>query len=249
VRRDARFLSLRCRFAASRAKVARVFRILATGFRVVTARRLAVARLWHEGNSFAPFRTGEAAFRQREWYRGSEVPPHYRGTATELGAVVAFAAARPAWQVTYLRSAAAPPGGPVEQPLYDSLVAEIVAGLAADPWDGVYLSLHGALVAEAEPEGDLALLRRVRAAVGGVPLAVTFDLHANLSPAVGPLVDILVGYKTYPHLDMAETAAKALALLERTLAGELRPHCRVAKAGVILTGDAMRTAAGPMAEL
>jgi microcystin degradation protein MlrC len=212
-------------------------------------RRLAVARLWHEGNSFSPFRTTAREFQQREWTRGAAAAARYRGTATEMGAAVAFADARPDWQVSFLRLAAAPPGGPLEQPLFESLVEEIAGALAAESWDAVYLSLHGALVAAAEPEADLALLRRVRAAIGRAPLAVTFDLHANLSPAAGPLIDILVGYKTYPHLDMAETGARALALLDQAASGRISPTVRIAKAGVLLTSHRMRTDAGPMAEI
>lgn len=216
---------------------------------MTTVRRLAVARLWHEGNSFSPFLTTPREFQQREWSSGAGAAARYRGTATELGAVVAFGEAHPDWSLHYLRLAAAPPGGPVEQPLYEKLCDEIVSALAAESWDAVYLSLHGALVAESEPEGDLALLRRVRQAIGRTPLAVTFDLHANLSPEAGPLIDILVGYKTYPHVDMAETAARALVLLDRAARGAVRPVVRIAKAGVLLTSHRMRTDAGPMAEL
>jgi hypothetical protein len=31
-----------------------------------------VARLWHEGNSFSPQRTGLAEFQRREWSRGAD---------------------------------------------------------------------------------------------------------------------------------------------------------------------------------
>ena len=73
-------------------------------------RRLAVARLWHEGNSFSPVPTTLAAFRGREWVSGDAARDFYRGTATEIGAAVAFADANPDWEVTFLRCAAAPPG-------------------------------------------------------------------------------------------------------------------------------------------
>ena len=210
-------------------------------------RRLAIARLWHEGNSFAPRCTTQADFEGREWSEGAAVADRYRGSATELGAAVEVVESAAEVDSRFLRIAAAPPGGPLAAGLFDSIAGEIVAALAAERWDGVYLSLHGALIAEEEPQADLALLRRVRAAIGDTPLAVTFDLHANLAPEAGPLVDVLVGYKTYPHVDMAETAHKALALLRRTWAGEIRPCCRIAKAGVLLSSHAMRTerAMGP----
>ncbi|HKY94155.1 MAG TPA: M81 family metallopeptidase [Kiloniellales bacterium] len=208
-----------------------------------------MARLWHEGNSFSPQRTGLAEFQRREWSRGPAALRRYAGTATELGALADFLGARPHWSVEVLRLAAAPPSGPVEAALYRTIADEILAGLAAESFDAVYLSLHGSCIAEDEPEADLALVRRVRAAIGKRPLAVTFDLHANLSPALAPLVDILVGYKTYPHIDMAETATKALALLERTLSGEIRPVVAIAKPGALLFSHAMRTDQGPMAEI
>jgi microcystin degradation protein MlrC len=213
------------------------------------ATRLAVARLWHEGNSFSPQRTGLAEFQRREWSRGAGALTRYAGTATEMGALADFLAARPHWQAQLLRLAAAPPSGPVEPAVYRRISDDILAGLSSESFDAVYLSLHGSCIAEDEAEADLALVRRVRAAIGDRPLAVTFDLHANLSPALAPLVDILVGYKTYPHIDMAETAAKALALLERALAGEIRPVVAIAKPGVLLFSHAMRTDKGPMAEI
>lgn len=212
-------------------------------------KKIAVARLWHEGNSFAPIATRFAEFQRREWAKGDAVVQRYRGTATELGAVVDAIERHQDWQVEFLRIAAAPPGGPMERGLFSSIRDELIADLKAGDWDAVYLSLHGACIAEDENECDLALLRAVRAAIGDRPLAVTFDLHANLSPEVGELADILVGYKTYPHVDMAETAAKTLSLLARRLAGEIEPVVRVVKVGALLTSFKMRTQVGPMAEV
>jgi len=77
---------------------------------------------------------------------------------------------------------------------------------------------------------------------------VTFDLHANLAPELADLVDIAIAYKTYPHVDMHETAAKALELLASTVAGRLRPRLALAKVPAILPSFNMRTESGPMAE-
>ncbi len=52
--------------------------------------RIAVARLWHEANSFTPVVTRLADFRQREWHSGDAVSEFYRGTRTEIGAAVDF---------------------------------------------------------------------------------------------------------------------------------------------------------------
>lgn len=212
-------------------------------------KRLAVARLWHEGNSFTPFSTTLADFERREWFVGAEPIARYRGTGTELGAVADFMdAAAGRWQVTVLRCASAPPGGPLEDALFDRIVEEIAAGLAAGSWDAVYLSLHGALLSMREPEADLHLLRRVRAAIGQTPLGVSFDLHANLSPAILPLIDFASGYKTHPHVDMRETAARVLSQLEVVAQGGARPFGALRKVPALLHSFNMRTESGPMAE-
>lgn len=212
-------------------------------------KRLAVARLWHEGNSFSPLPTTLADFERREWFEGAGPLARYRGTGTELGAVAAFIDANPDWDVQVLRCASAPPGGPVEDALYERIVTDMLRGLAGGDWDAVYLSLHGALVTVSEPQADLKLIRRVRAAIGdGVPLGVSFDLHANIAPELPALVDFASGYKTHPHVDMDRTAALVLAELARLADGGAKLAGAVTKVPTILHSFNMRTAAGPMAD-
>ena len=78
------------------------------------------------------------------------------------------------------------------------------------PVDGVYLDLHGAMVTEQYDDGEGELLRRVRAVIGpDMPLIVSLDLHANVTPLMAELADRLVIYRTYPHIDMSATGARA----------------------------------------
>jgi microcystin degradation protein MlrC len=212
-------------------------------------RKLAVARLWYEGNSFSPIATPLPVFEAREFLQGASARDFYRGTATEIGAAVDFAERSRDWSVEFLLCAAAPPGGPMTQDAFATIRDTILDGLGRDQWDAVYLSLHGATVTEADPTPELDLLRQVRHVIGRTPLAVTFDLHANLAQEMIALVDIAVGYKTYPHIDMAEIGARAIALAVDTVAGKIRPVCALAKVPAILTSFNMRTTDGPMAEL
>jgi microcystin degradation protein MlrC len=212
-------------------------------------RKLAVARLWYEGNSFSPIATGLPVFEAREFFEGAAARDFYRGTKTEIGAVVDFAARSRDWSVEFLLCAAAPPGGPMTQAAFATIRDMILDGLGRDQWDAVYLSLHGATVTESTPTPELELLHAVRRVIGRTPLVVTFDLHANLGPAMIDLVDVALGYKTYPHIDMAEVGARAVALAVDTVEGRIRPVCALAKVPAILTSFNMRTTDGPMQEL
>jgi hypothetical protein len=216
--------------------------------------RIAVARLWFEGNSFTPAVTPLEAFRAREWLAGPEGLAAAAGTATELGGLMRFLSTRPDWDARLIRATSAQPGGPMTRAALEVWLAEVEAGLRdGASWDGVYLSLHGAAVAEDEPAADLAILRRIRARVGVTPLVASFDFHANMAPEIATLLDGASVYRSYPHIDMAETAERALALLERRLAGT-RLHGAIVKLPVVLHSFHMRSAApglppGPMAEV
>jgi microcystin degradation protein MlrC len=53
----------------------------------------------------------------------------------------------------------------------------------------------------------------------------SLDYHANLTPEMAKLATALVGYRTYPHIDMAVTGKRAVELLDRLLK-EKRPVYR-----------------------
>ena len=94
---------------------------------------------------------------------------------------------------------------------------------AAAPLDGVYLDLHGAMVAEHLEDGEGELMRRVREVVGDrIPIVASLDYHTNMTPEMVRYASAMVGYRTYPHIDMAETGGRAARLLDR-LSGGSRP--------------------------
>jgi microcystin degradation protein MlrC len=212
--------------------------------------RLAILRFSHEGNSFNPVVTGSEAFEQCEWLKGETAREAYRGNRTEMGAAVDFLDARPGWEGEFLRCAAAPPGGPVPDLFISEVIGEAVADLAGGGWDGVYVSLHGAMLGVKREIPDLDMLRAIRGAVGpSCPIAASFDLHANMAWEIASIINIAVGYKTYPHVDTYETAEKALGLLARVAAGEIKPFVTIERAGLVLLSHNMRTESGPMAEI
>jgi len=212
-------------------------------------RKLAIARLWYEANSFSPLRTGLAAFQAREWVSGDEARAFYAGTATEIGGTLAIEPEHPDWEFHYLLCAAAPPGGLVEPAAFAAITQRLLGGLNEQDWDAVYLSLHGAMAAVDNPTPEFHLLQAVREMIGATPLAASFDLHAHLSAEMAALLDATSGYHTYPHIDMDEAAKRALALLIAKVEGRAKPKIAVAKVPSIMPSFNMRTADGPMAEL
>lgn len=164
---------------------------------------------------------------------GGGYVPMTRGAALEdvfsdvnLGLCGAYRTAREAgWDVVPILWAGAIPSAPVTRDAFEQIADEIIAGLrAAGPLDGVFLDLHGAMVAEHLDDGEGELARRVRAAVGpDVPIAAALDLHGNISEEFVQTVDVLAGFRTYPHVDMADTGARAAGLLHKIMHSGIRP--------------------------
>ncbi|MDI7047144.1 M81 family metallopeptidase, partial [Escherichia coli] len=101
--------------------------------------------------------------------------------------------------------------GRVEAAAYDAICDAIVT--AAAGCDAVMLDLHGAMVAENSNDGEGDLLARVRAALPHAPIAVALDLHGNVTQKMIENADVIVSFKTYPHVDMYETGAHAARLM------------------------------------
>ena len=197
-------------------------------------KRIAFARIAQETNSLSPVPTELADFATTHLHAGAEVlamasrrpevPGMFR--RAELTGFVAAARARASEvEPVPVLSAWAPPGGPLSPACFAALEQQLLEGLdRAGRVDGVYLCLHGAMGAQgiADPEGRL--VRAVRERIGGAPLVVSHDLHANLTRARVEAADAIVAYQTNPHRDLAATGAKAGRILVGTVLGELRPE-------------------------
>src|SRR6185312_4303307 len=133
-------------------------------------------------------------------------------------------AARRGHALLPLAWANAQPSGPVTADAFERMAALLVADLAAQhAVDALFLDLHWAMVAAHFADGEGELLRRLRAVLGAaIPIAVALDLHANVTQAMLDAADFLVAYRTYPHVDYAETGARAARLLDEWLRGGKR---------------------------
>lgn len=203
--------------------------------------RLVIARVNHETNAFSPVPTPLAAFEPR-WNDAAHAAA--RGSRTAMGAFLDLAAEAGADVRTPL-FAMANPSGPVDDNAYEAM-ADVIVDAVARGCDGVLLDLHGAMVTQSREDGDGDLLARVRAAAPGVPIGVALDLHGNVTQRMIDSADVIVGFKTYPHVDMHETGAHAGRLLLRMLAGEIRPRLAWSRPPLMTHTLRSATAHGPM---
>ena len=183
---------------------------------------IAVGGFQHETNTFAPSKADYAAFEHGGGWppltRGAAIAPRVAGA--NIPAAGAIAALHALGHTTVgLVWGAASPSAQVTRDAYERIVGDMLARLAAAiPVDGVYLDLHGAMVAEHLDDGEGELLARVRGVVGAKTAVVaSLDLHANVTRAMVDRCDGLVAYRSYPHVDMAQTGERAARLLDRTL--------------------------------
>jgi microcystin degradation protein MlrC len=138
-----------------------------------------------------------------------------------------------------LTSSLAVPSGPLTRECFDSILDGLIGRLSqAGKLDGVYLALHGSMQVDDLPEApEAAILRRVREVVGGgVKVAASYDLHANLSPGMVGATDIMQAYRTNPHWDLAPTGFRAGNRLIRALRGQVRPVHAWRKLPMVLGG-------------
>jgi microcystin degradation protein MlrC len=186
--------------------------------------RIAVGGFLHETNTFAPTKAVYDAFVQGGGWppmsQGAKLLEKMRNINVGMAGFVP-AAETEGWELVPTIWCAASPSAHVTKDAYERVAEAIVDGIkAAGAIDGVYLDLHGAMVAEHIDDGEGEILARVRQVIGKeLPLVVSLDLHANVTPEMMEHADALIAYRTYPHIDMADTgraAAKHLALLLRT---------------------------------
>ena len=104
---------------------------------------------------------------------------------------------------------------------FDRIIGMIEDGLRSlSPVDGVFLDLHGAMIFGDYQDGETEILKRVRRIIGPVPLAVALDLHGNIAPESFDLASVMVGYRTYPHIDIYETGERCALLMDRLMKGD-----------------------------
>jgi microcystin degradation protein MlrC len=186
--------------------------------------RIAIGGFLHETNTFAPTKATYADFVHGGGWpsmsTGGELLKVMRKINVGLAGFV-DAAEDNGWELVPTIACGASPSAHVTRDAFERIVKIMVDGIAAaGSLDAVYLDLHGAMVTEHLDDGEGEILARVRKVIGkDLPLVVSLDLHANVTPEMVEHADALIAYRTYPHVDMAATGracARHLALLLTT---------------------------------
>ncbi|MEM8985696.1 MAG: M81 family metallopeptidase [Pseudomonadota bacterium] len=179
------------------------------------SKRIAVLGLILESNAFAPA-TRLADFEQYMLHRGEGLLDLARQFGFDDVGGGAFDV-----EIAPILVAGAESGGPFVHDDYLALVGEIEESLRrAGPLDGVFIFGHGAGLTTELDDMDGDYFARVRKIVGPhTPIVAELDLHANLSDLMVEACDILVGYRTNPHVDILERAQESVSHLLQMIEG------------------------------
>ena len=185
---------------------------------------IAVGGFQHETNTFAPHLAPFEAFQRADSWpglvTGDALFEAMAGLNIPLSGFI-DSARQAGHRLRPLCWCSAEPSGYVTRDAFERVADMTCAGLdTAQSLDAVYLDLHGAMVTEHYEDGEGELLRRVREIVGtDVPIVISLDLHANVTEEMMDCSDAMTIYRTYPHLDMAVTGARAYDMLAAIKSG------------------------------
>lgn len=217
--------------------------------------RIATGGISHETSTFSKFPTRYRDFETDYGvYRDQEIIKRFRGTNICTGGFI-DGAEKHGFELVPLLWAFAYPNGLIVRQDYEALKEEFLERLrsaerAGGPVDGALLDLHGAMIVEGIDDGDGDFIAAVRDVLGpDRPIVVTQDLHGNHTQRRVDVADIIVGYDTYPHVDMRERGREAADLIVGTLDGDFIPTMAMRKLPLIWSASLQVTAQPPMDEV
>lgn len=206
--------------------------------------------LFHETHTFVEEITRADQVRIR---RGAELLAR-RGDGSTVDGFLSVAD-RKGWRVLPTLEVGAMPSGTLDHAVFESFWDEFktayLAARAAGRIDGVWLSLHGAMVTTQshDPEGEF--LERLRGLPGAADLPVfgVFDLHATFTERMARCASGLVAYRENPHIDAFDMAAFSAGLLARALETGVRPRMITRTLPILWPPTGTGTADAPVKEL
>ena len=216
--------------------------------------RIATGGVSHETSTFVRTPTTIRDFVDgKGLFRGDEIIDRFRGTNTCTGGFIE-GAEKHGYELVPLLWTFAFPSGLIVREDYDLLKSEFLERLLraeseSGPVDGVLLDLHGAMVIHGIEDGDGDFIEAVREVIGpDHPIVVTQDLHGNHTKRRVEVADAIIGFDTYPHVDLTERGCEAADLIVRTIRGEVCPAMAIHQLPLLWSAACQVTAQPPMDE-
>ena len=174
------------------------------------AMKFAICGLSHETHTFSSICTDREEFQKRTIAAGKEIIEEFSGSKTAVGGFIDYCAGNDV-EVVPVLYAAAWPSGLVAEDTYQEFLDTTIEGIRGlKGLDAVLARLHGAMVTEEHDDAEGFFLRKLRQCVGeGTFIACTLDLHANITKEMVAHAGLLVGCRTYPHIDFYERGLEA----------------------------------------
>lgn len=219
----------------------------------MSKKKVFAAGLIHESHAFSKLPTTLENFKSEMLAVGEEeILAKNKGTRTEYGGFIDVAE-QFGWEMVHSVVGFAGPSGLLTKETLEFFIRRMEEDLRkAMPVDGLMLMLHGSIGAEGVPDAEGEILRRLRAIAGpDIPIAVTLDLHANVSNEMIRHANLITSYRTTPHIDMYETGERGARLLQQVMDGNIQPKLYLARRPMIGGLDLGRTVDpnGPMVRL
>jgi microcystin degradation protein MlrC len=183
--------------------------------------KIVIAMMKHETNTFSPIVTDWKRFENWGAYFGKKALLKYENTGMPMAAYIDLAKKAGADIVTPV-AAEAMPSGIVTADAYNRMSDAILESIDAG-CDLALLDLHGAMVSELTMDGEGTLLEKIRSISPELPIAVTCDFHCNLTQKMVNNCTALIGYKTYPHVDMYEVGMQVGRIVMDSIEGKKTP--------------------------
>ena len=188
-------------------------------------KRVLVAGFQHETNTFGATRADLGEFNTADSWpgllKGKEVFTGLEGTSLPLAGFIREARKDENVELIPTLWCAAEPSAQVTDEAYEEITGQILHGITYNgDLDGIYLDLHGAMVTMSFDDGEGECLARIRQLVGPeLPLVISLDSHANVTGKMVRHASAITMYRSYPHLDMADTGGRAFAVLQYLMEG------------------------------
>ncbi|MAH84441.1 MAG: hypothetical protein CBB68_08940 [Rhodospirillaceae bacterium TMED8] len=205
----------------------------------------------HETNTFSRLSTTIVEFSDYLLAYGDEIPNAVKGTVIEPNGVEEVAEFYN-WELVRSVVAWATPSGRVTRDAWNSCVGHVLrTAEEGGTLDGVLFNLHGAMATDDHDDAEGVFLEELRRIIGpDIPVAITLDLHANVTDKMAQHANIISAYRTYPHVDQIDTVKRAAAILDRAMVGKIKPISHIARRAMLTGLDSGRTTSKtPMTEI